>query len=192
MIFRPRASVMSPVIYRIDCDDRIVGVNEGWHDFARNNAEGLEVADEKVVGSELWSAISDATIQHLYRLIVDRARAGKLVRFHYRCDAPGFRRLFEMSVERVGSDVVFTSTLQSEEPRKPVVLLEANRTRGAETIRMCSWYQKVFGEQGAWIPVEEAVESMQLLAKVPMPRITHGICEPCLAGMLKVLGQAKD
>ena len=180
---------MSPIVYRIDGDDRIVGVNEGWDDFARTEGESSEVAGAKVIGCELWSAVSDATIQQLYRLIVAKARAGAVVRFQYRCDAPGFRRRFEMSVERVGDDVVFTSTLQSSEARKPVVFLEANRTRGADSIRMCSWCQKVFGEQGVWIPVEDAVVSMQLLAKVPLPRITHGICEPCLAGMLEVLGK---
>ena len=167
MIFRSRASVMSPVIYRIDCDDRIVGVNEGWHDFARNNAEGLEVADEKVVGSELWSAISDATIQHLYRLIVDRARAGKLVRFHYRCDAPGFRRLFEMSVERVGSDVVFTSTLQSEEPRKPVVLLEANRTHGAERSACAAGVRKSLANKGLGSPWNKRSKACSYWRKFP-------------------------
>ena len=180
---------MSPIVYRIDSEDRIVGVNEGWDDFARTDGEGSEVAGAKILGCELWAAVSDATIQQLYRLIVAKARAGDVVRFHYRCDAPGLRRRFEMSVERVGNDVVFTSTLQSSEAREPVVLLEASCTRGADSIRMCSWCQKVAGEQGAWIPVEEAVVGMQLLAKVPLPRITHGICESCLAGMLKVLGK---
>lgn len=180
---------MCPIVYRIDRDDRIVGVNEGWDDFARTDGEGSEMVGAKVIGSELWSALSDATIQQLYRLIVAKARAGAVVRFQYRCDAPGLRRRFEMSVEQVGNDVVFTSTLQSAEAREPVVFLEGNRTRGADSIRMCSWCQKVFGEQGAWIPVEDAVVSMQLLAKVPLPRITHGICETCLAGMLELLGK---
>ncbi|HTO05072.1 MAG TPA: hypothetical protein VL069_15280 [Opitutus sp.] len=180
---------MSPIVYRIDRDDRIVGVNEQWEDFARTDGQGSQVAGAQVLGSELWSAVADATVQQLYRLIVAKARGGAVVRFLYRCDAPGLRRVFEMRVELIGSDVVFTSTLQSAEARKPVAFLEANRARGADLIRMCSWCQKVSNAQGAWLGVEEAVVSMRLLAKVPMPRITHGICEPCLAGMLEVVGR---
>src|SRR5687767_13204998 len=95
----------APVSYRIDRDDRLEWVNEGWLLFAEaNGGRGLEPA--RVRGRLLWDFISDPTIVHLYRLLVQRLRAGgPRVRFHIRCDAPAMRRLAAMEItgDRGGS-----------------------------------------------------------------------------------------
>ena len=55
---------------------------------------------------------------------------------------------------------------------------------------MCSWCKRVDVE-GAWSDVEAAVQRLRLFELTSLPQITHGICEPCLGGMLELLGKKK-
>jgi hypothetical protein len=71
------------VVYRIDAEDRISDVNDGWRWFAGEN-EGQKMTREKVLGQSLWDHICDPTTAELYRQMVKRAREGHPVKFHYR------------------------------------------------------------------------------------------------------------
>ena len=175
------------LVYRIDAGDRITWVNEAWSEFARGN-HGEAVMPERILGQDLFASISDSAVREIYKSIVARVRAGAVVEFTYRCDAPDVRRTFDMVVRLLANGgEEFTSTLKHEEARPPVVVLEPGGIRSKNLIRVCSWCQKVAMPDERWLPVEEAVAETHLLEVLQIPAITHGICPPCHAGMMAKL-----
>ncbi|MEO6003802.1 MAG: hypothetical protein ABIZ04_04615 [Opitutus sp.] len=179
---------MSQIVYRIDREDRLVHVNEAWTTYANANADGADVTPTRLLGRRLWESIADQTTEEIYRRIVTTVRSGKLVRFHYRCDAPAYRRLFEMRVELGSSDeVVFTSSLVDEQQRDTITVLEHGRPRGETMIRICSWCQRLGTADGAWVALEKGLETEGLLAAERLPQITHVICKECSARMHQML-----
>ena len=124
--------------YRIDVNDHFVGLDENWQRFAQQN-DAVGSSAERVIGHKMWDWISDPTLQEIYHLLVLEARRGHSVHFQYRCDAPAFRRLFEMGIRSLdGGEVEFLSTLISEEARPPVFLLDRGQRRNEEFVRVCS------------------------------------------------------
>lgn len=173
--------------YRIDAEDRVIRVNEAWREFAEAN-EGDDVVAEKVIGRSLWDFVSGEGIAELYWQMIQRARAGHPVEFTYRCDAPEWRRLFRMTVRaHEHGEVEFRSVLEWEEPRPKVRLLDCHQVRDERWTRVCSWCQQVAMADDTWVPVEEAVARLDLLAAESMPKLTHGICPTCRAGMMTKL-----
>lgn len=183
------APATTPLVltYRIDARDRIIQVNPAWTEFARRN-QGEALLPERILGEGLLQAITDGTVRELYVQMIRRARAGVPVRFHYRCDAPDRRRTFEMEIRpRAGGEVEFVSTLEHEEPRPPVALLQAGQRRDTRLLRVCSWCQQVALPDRTWVPVEQAVKVLCLLEAETFPRLTHGICESCRAKLAQEL-----
>jgi hypothetical protein len=178
-----------PLIYRIDAANRITWVNPAWVDFALAN-DGEASLPEKVIGSDLLATLSDGTIQALYLTMIQRARAGGVVRFTYRCDAPDRRRTFTMEIQsRPGDEVEFRSTLVREELRPTIGLLQVSRQRDRERfVRVCSWCQRIALPDGRWVEVEEAVVALDLFGADHLPLLTHGICRPCCEEMERMLG----
>ncbi len=176
------------LIYRIDVGGRITYVNPVWNDFALKN-QGEAVLPERVLGTKLLAAVADRTVRELYLWMIRRAREGVPARFCYRCDAPDRRRTFEMNIYLVANgQVEFASTLLHEEPRPAVALLETGAQREERMLRVCSWCQKVALPDGAWVPVEEAVNALHLMEAERVPLITHGICDACKAEMKASIG----
>lgn len=169
----------SPIVYYIDAQDQIVRVNDAWEEFARaNDAEAL--LGRYVLRRSLWDFISDRTIREIYRRMLWRVRDGRPMRYRYRCDSPRHRRVFEMQLKaEVDGGVEFRSTLQSEEVRADVSLLDAKAERTSVLVRMCSWCHDVRWPSEAWSRLEDAVERLHLHEAHAMPALTHGICEPC-------------
>ncbi len=162
-------------------------MNEQWSEFARDN-QGESVLPERILGKDLLDSVSDPTVRQIYEAIIKRVRAGAVVRFSYRCDAPANRRVFDMKVHLLDeSGAEFVSTLIHEEARTSVPFLEAGRVRNQSLLRVCSWCQMVAIPGGGWLPVEEAVARLQLLETVHFPGITHGICPACHAEMMAKL-----
>lgn len=169
------------LVYRIDAANRISHVNAAWSDFARSN-HGEALLPEHVIGHNLLDSIADATVRELYVRMIRRARAGRPVRFHYRCDAPDRRRTFEMDIRlQADGGVEFVSTLLHEDPRPSVAVLEIGRPRDERLLRICSWCQRVALPDQTWVPVESAVETLHLLEAETFPRLTHGMCGSCHA-----------
>lgn len=165
--------------YWIDAHDRVIRVNDAWARFAAENDGGPVEAASGILGRTLWSFIEDATIGSLYRDMVLLARKGRSVGFGFRCDAPGFRRIFQMRISGGKADEVeFASTLESEEAREPVSLLDCHQPRNEQYLRMCSWCQRVHAK-GQWVPVEAAVVLLNVMSGPAVPSITHGICGDC-------------
>lgn len=164
-------------------------VNNAWDQFARaNDAPGL--VGPQMLGRSLWDSISDRTIREIYRRMLWRVRDGRTMCYRYRCDSPRHRRVFEMQLEAgVDGGVEFRSTLQSEEARVDVPLLDANAPRTSVMVRMCSWCHDVRWPSEAWLRLEDAVERLHLQETHTMPSLTHGICEPCAK---KTFGYIKE
>jgi len=163
------------VVYSVDDGDRIDWVNDEWDRFARaNDAPRLLASD--VIGSSLWSHISDLTLRHLLQKIFARARSSRQpVILACRCDAPTLRRELDVCIEsRDGRSVVVTSTVTAEIPRL------VPYTVGAKLgiIRVCSWCNAV-DVGGRWVDLEVAVHEIGLLKGPHHPEITHTICFRC-------------
>lgn len=166
------------VAYRIDSRDVFVHLSDGWLDFATAN-DAPDLRPENVVGRPLWDFVADETTRQLYREILVRVRAGRVVSFPFRCDAPDSRRFMEMSVTTLGGGVVeFESTTRREEERDPPQpLLDREAPRAGDLLRICGWCKRV--DAGGWREVEEAVAALRLFERRELPRLTHGMCDGC-------------
>lgn len=180
------------LIYRINAQDRITYVNPAWSDFARAN-QGEAVMPEQVLGLSLLEFVDDPTVQQLYGAMIKRARAGRPVRFKYRCDAPDRRRTFEMDIRQLDNgEVEFISALRHEEVRPAVTVLRAGAPHDNRLLRVCSWCQQVALPDYTWVPVEVAVQTLGLLENETFPRLTHGICQPCRDNLEKAVIKATE
>jgi hypothetical protein len=177
--------------YWIDANDRVIRVNHEWAKFAAENDGGTVGSAAGIVGRTLWSFIDDPTLCNLYREMVLLARKGRPIAFTFRCDAPCFRRVFEMRISGgKGEEVKFASTLESEEARDEVSLLDFRQPRNDQFIRMCSWCQRVWAD-GLWMTVEGAVDVLGVMSGTTVPAVTHGICEDCRGSMMAKISALK-
>lgn len=184
-------NIADTIRYWIDSQDRIVRVNEEWQRFAEEN-DGSESLSGGCLGMSLWSFIGDATLSNIYRDMVNLARAGRPIRFAFRCDAPRFRRLFEMRILATAGDLVeFASTLKSEEEREAVPILDCRQARNSQFVRMCSWCQRI-AVNDRWLPAEIAVERLGFMMAPTVPELTHGVCEACLSKMMNQVSELKN
>src|SRR6185436_20078162 len=95
-----------PVVYRINAHDELVHVNDAWTAFADDNGAAAQGASH-VLGRVLWTFVTDSTTRHIYKRMVDRVRIdGTPIRFQFRCDAPGRRRLLAMEIARADNGSV--------------------------------------------------------------------------------------
>jgi hypothetical protein len=179
----------APLIYRIDTADRLCFVNEVWKDSAQES-HTESVKSENILGKLLWECVSDPGVRSLYVQMIEHARAGRPVGFKYRCDTPSLRRTYAMTIDRQpGGGVEFASVLVRQESRAAVAILESGHARDPDRfVRVCSWCQSVALPSGEWVPVEEAVNKLDLMGDDQMPRLTHGICEGCAKAMWDKLG----
>ena len=175
--------------YRIDAANRLTWVNDAWVAFARANGGEL-LLPGRIIGRELLAAFADPGVREIYALLIAHARAGKPVRFDYRCDAPDRRRTFTMEIRGLpDGEVEFESRLREETPRPSLLLLQSGAPRDAERfVRICGWCQGVAMPDGRWIEAELAVAALHLLEAERMPRLTHGICPHCHDRVLAALG----
>jgi len=177
------------ISYQIDASDRLIQVNEGWSDYARTN-NGEHVMPERVIGEPLWNYITDSTIHDIYRRLVTIARQGRSSSFRYRCDAPRYRRMFQMKISATeDGSVEFKSTLLTEEERPAIALLIPRSRPSNIYVRICSWCHVVAWPGESWKPLESAAERVVSVDEADLPELTHGICEACAKSMLELAGQ---
>lgn len=173
----------SGVRYSIDENDVLVSVDEEWDVFAAAN-DGRDAVAAKVVGRVLWGFLADDSTIQIYKDIVARVRAGRRARFTLRCDGPTRRRVLEMSITSPdGRAVDFETTVLRIEERAPVTLLARHAPRTDALILVCAWCKRFSVGVGEWAEVEDAVARLRTFESPPVPRMTHGMCEPCLAAM---------
>ena len=166
------------VVYRLNERDEVCYVNPQYDAFAEAN-EGAHVESRVVLHRSLWDFVTDSTTQQLYRDAIRRARAGRRVRFRFRCDSPTSRRLMEMDVACVSAGCVeFRVRTLLQEPRTSQPLLDPRAKHTTDILRMCGWCKKV-RVGNAWVEVEAAVEHLRLFEHSSLPLLTHGICDEC-------------
>ena len=177
------------VIYRIDDQDRLTFVNEGWDRHAMAAATpGL--AASGVLARSLWDYITDATTCALYRDMLKSVRAGRRVRFPFRCDAPDARRFLQMDARGLGGGAVeFHTRVLVQEERPAQAALRAGGVRREPLLRICGWCKKVPDGFG-WVEIESAVEKFGWFDSEVLPALTHGICPECEERMNRTLGES--
>lgn len=174
----PTAS--EPVVYHVDRDDRLIQVSESWTVFAGAN-DAPELAGPKVLGRPLWDFIADIGTVHLYRGLLERVRAGRPAQFPFRCDGPAVRRPMEMTMVEAGDGgVEFRCQFLGDRPRDPQPVLDRRADRSHDLLVLCGWCKKALAG-GEWVEVEVAVGRLAPFDRAAPPRLSHGICPPCLA-----------
>jgi hypothetical protein len=179
--------MLSPidVHYRIDGNDHVIFVDDGWSDVATRDA-APELASPHVLGRSLWSFVSDATTIQLYRQIISRVRDGRTARFSVRCDGPSARRVVELSIETTPQStghVDFRTRTISNVQRAWVPLLARDVVRSDDMVRSCSWCNRIEVRRGDWVDVEVATHRLRLFDREHQPQLTHGMCTACEVAM---------
>jgi hypothetical protein len=166
--------------YVIDNEDRLVDVDEAWAAFARAN-HGETVLPDRILGRPLWSFIAGMDNRLIYSRLLESVRVRpRLLSFPFRCDAPGIRRDFRMSVEPgPRRSIRFTSEVVEEQPRPAIRLLEAARATGDSVVLMCSWCMGVEVELRRWVRLEEADRYVASDTPETCPQVVHTICPAC-------------
>lgn len=174
-------------VYDVDPQDRIVFVNPRWVEFARENG-AEDLTETEVLGHPLERFIANPEVQHLYGLLMDKARVTQApLQVPFRCDSPGCRRFLEMEMTPLDQGSLrFVNRVVKLEFRDSVPLLDAGEERSEEFLSICSWCKKVKVAESRWLEVEEAVERLDLFAREKLPQLTHGICQECMDDMLKL------
>ena len=180
------------VSWRFDGDDRLCGVGERWNEFALANDGAACVPPP--IGDSLADFVTSADLcvvwQAVFGLI--RKENDRPVTLTYRCDSPTERRVMTATVAGTGrGEIEIVSAPERRTPRPPVRLLDASAgDRTADLVRMCGWCARV--QVDGWVDVEEGCRRLQLLELEdgPLPRITHGICDDCMAAVAGDLGMS--
>lgn len=175
---------MPDVIYRINDRDEICYVNLAYDKFANDNGAN-QVISSQVLHRPLWDFVTDPTTQALYQEALKRVRAGRQVRFVFRCDSPGCRRQMEIELTKhENAEVQFRVRTLVEEQRPIQPLLDCNRTHLKQMLKACGWCKKI-NVENTWLEVEEAVARLGLFELSELPGLTHGICESCYREVLE-------
>jgi hypothetical protein len=168
--------------YRVDRDARILFVNHRWDDFARDNG-APELAGGAIIGRQVSEFIADAETSHLYGLLIRRAqRVRRPLTLPFRCDAPDAQRYLQMRIEAFDDgQIEFRTRALAIRLRPSVAVLAAGGLRDpSRLLPICSWCNrgKVFG---VWMEIDQVVSTLGLFEGEPLPRLTHGLCDDCLA-----------
>ena len=163
--------------YAIDGRDCIVWADEGFAQLAREHGRP-ELADA-MIGRPLMDFVSGERPRALQRELIARARAAtpQPVELRYRCDSPEMRRFAVLEISaRADRTVVFTTWFEAIEERDYQPLLDYDRPRGDDTVRLCAWCNRL--DAGGWREVEDAAARIANAGDRP-PAVEHGLCEIC-------------
>ena len=166
---------------RIDENDIVVAVSENWQSLAEENSGLGTCFSKNVVGASLWAHIREPEKRHLCSLILQKVREHHRQRtFSFRCDSPKKRSLLILNViPHENGFVDFKSQIVKTELGEPVELLRVDRERAKDLIKICSMCKKIAISETEWEEIDIAVQEMKLFEWEVLPRITHGLCQPC-------------
>ncbi len=179
------------IIYRIDAQDRIVFVNDGWKQHAESNGYN-DFDSGDILFQSLWDSISDDASRQIYREILENVRLNKSVVFPFRCDSPECRLFLEMQIEAHGDEVQFETRVLKTEQRPAQKILDSEISRSDEMLRICGWCKKIDVGQDNWKEVEIAVSELGLFKQEKLPQLTHGICPECFRSVKKQITAKRD
>ena len=188
---RVAAGAGTVVEYAIDAQDRVIDTGGEWAAFARDN--GAPELGDMTTDRTLWSYFGSDEVRDLWRLLVAQVRTtGVAATVPLRCDAPGVRRWFDMTLTPQRDGVVqFRSALAFEEHRPEVAFLVDRAERDDRpAVPVCSWCGD--GHDGStWRRIEDIVRELRLLEDA-LPAIDYGICASCRDRMTSELHSSAD
>jgi hypothetical protein len=83
--------------------------------------------------------------------------------------------VLEIAARDDGS-VVFTTWTEGSEQREYQALLDYDRPRGEDTVKLCAWCNRF--DAGGWREAEDATALIARVGSRP-PAVEHGLCEIC-------------
>jgi hypothetical protein len=177
------------LIYRIDAEDRLVHVSNGWEVFARENQGDGCAAPANVLGRSLWDFIHDLETRHLYGLLLERVRTrGSALQVPIRCDSPSLCREIEITVVPLpGGGVEFQCRTVGSEEREPAELLLRGVPRSMEIVRICCFCKRIAVSDTEWVDLAEAIRRLGLFQAPLMPQLNHRVCPPCCERVMAIL-----
>ena len=173
-------------IYTIDAKDRIVFVNPAWSAFvAPQGGEGPALPD--VIGRPLWEFIPEGVVRQLWELLYNRVRAvGCGVFVPMRIDRPEQRRLVDIELRPLGDGSIrHICELAWIEARPAVALLDPSYPRDERVLRNCMWCSRIQVRLGAWEEIEEAQQTLAIMAETTLPQLQPAVCSTCKQSLLK-------
>jgi len=178
----------STTIYQIDSLDSIVWLDRSWGEFAKRNG-APELRAEQVLGRRLPDFLAGDEVRHLWLLVIQRVREEeRSVTLPFRCDSPDLRRFMELELTPLGQGhVELTARLLRKEARDRVALLDADVPRSNDTLPICSQCKRIQGSEQEWVEVEEGIKALDLFGGGLLPRLTHVLCDACLASFQNII-----
>ena len=177
-------------IYQVDAQNRILFANQNWFAFARENG-ATNLAPTDVIGQVIWGFPCNSETRHPFEILLQKVRAtGVTAGLPFRCDAPDRRRFMELQILlRQNQELEFRSRILRQELRDSVRLMEPDVERTNTLLVMCGWCKQVQLPDECWVEVEAAIKALRLFSAPRLPRISHGICQLCVAAFNQVLAQ---
>ena len=184
------ADPKSTIRYKINAADEIVEVGGGWDMFAVENESQPELFSGSILHRRFWDFVSGNTIEHVYRRMFSKVRAGETLDFSFRCDSPRFRRFLVLRMTPLGDGgiEIVTETVCTEE-REFQPLFSINASKAGEVVVACSWCNKIKTGVNVWQEAENAVSALGLFEKDILPPLSHGMCDDCYKA---VMGKMED
>jgi len=165
--------------YTVDPANRIVAIDGPWDEFAEAGG-APDLTRRSVLGRPLFDYLSGPEAEELVGLLLERVRLGAQVRMSFRCDSPSLRRFMRLEMRGMADgNVACESTVEREQARPPQPLLDPTMARSDDLLIVCGWCKKVKLAEDRWVEVEEAVGVLAFSEMEALPRLSHGICDPC-------------
>lgn len=170
-------------IYTIDASDRLVFVNSAWHEFIAPVAAG----SGPVLGRAIWERIPSGVVRQLWELLYSRVRAiGGGVFVPMRVDRADERRLIDIELQPLGDGSIrHICEPVWREPRAAVALLDPAYPRDQRVLRSCAWCQRIQVRLGVWEEIEQAQQTLAILAEATLPQLEPVACTSCKQSLLK-------
>ena len=137
-----------------------------------------------------WDFVSGDTLEHVYRRVFAKVRAGESLNFSFRCDSPAVRRVLTLKMNPVDDGgIEFVTQTVSTEEREFQPLFDKDESRVGAVVVACSWCNKIKTVENIWQEPEDAVLELGLFEHDSLPPLSHGMCAACYAS---VMGKMDD
>lgn len=173
-------------IFTIDASDRFVFVNPAWSQFrAPPIAGGAELAH--VLGRPIWDRVPAGVVRQLWELLYKRVRAiGGGVFVPMRVDRADERRLVDIELFPLADGSIrHVCEPIWRELRPAIALLDPAYPRDERVLRSCMWCRRIQVRLGVWEEIEQAQQSLAILAEATLPRLEFVACTSCKQSLLK-------
>jgi hypothetical protein len=170
-------------IYTIDASNRLLFVNPAWCEFV-----APVVADPaQVLWRPIWERIPAGVVRQLWELLYNRVRSvGGGVFVPMRVDRADERRLIDIELRPLADGSIrHVCELVWSERRAAMALLDPAYPRDERELRVCAWCRRIQVQLGVWEEIEQAQQTLAILAEATLPRLEPVACTSCKQSLLK-------